>query len=178
MRAQTPALFFVLILASCAPTSTSEQHDHGDSERRQASDLYPGLGDYRHPITTKSAQAPTYFDQGLTLLYGFNHAEAARYFERAAAADPDAAMPYWGLTLAVGPNYNDTDVDAARAKRTYEAVQAAAARASKASAQEQDYIRALTKRYPTANPKSDWKKQHLEYSNPMPALAQKDPDDR
>jgi len=178
MRAQTPALFFILILASCAPTSTSEQRDQGGAEeRRAASDLHPGLGSYRHPITTKSSDAQTYFDQGLTLLYGFNHDEAARYFERAATADPDAAMPYWGLALAVGPNYNDADVDAARAKRTYEAVHAATARASKASAQEQDYIRALAKRYPSANPKSDWKKQHLEYSNAMRALMKKYPDD-
>jgi tetratricopeptide (TPR) repeat protein len=178
MRAHTPALFLVLLLASCAPTSTSEQHDHGGArEQRASGDLYPGLGNYRHPITTKSAEAQTYFDQGLTLLYGFNHDEAAKYFERASKADPDAAMPYWGLALAVGPNYNDTDVDAARAKRTYEAVQAATARASKASAPEQDYIRALAKRYPSANPKSDWKKQHLEYSNAMRALVKKYPDD-
>jgi tetratricopeptide (TPR) repeat protein len=165
-------------LASCAPTSTSEQHDHGGgAERRTASDTYPGIGNYHHPITTKSAEAQTYFDQGLTLLYGFNHDEAAKYFERAAKADPDAAMPYWGLALAVGPNYNDTDVDAARAKRTYEAVRAATARSSKASAPEQDYIRALTKRYQSANPKSDWKKQHLEYSNAMRVLMKKYPDD-
>lgn len=177
MRARTLALFFILILASCAPTSTSEQHEYGGGERRASADVYPGLGDYHHPITTKSREAQTYFDEGLTLLYGFNHDEAARYFERAAAADPDAAMPYWGLALAVGPNYNDTAVDAARAKRTYDAVRAAATRAAKGSAAEQDYVRALEKRYPSANPKSDWKKQHLEYSNAMRALMKKYPDD-
>ncbi|HEY1269828.1 MAG TPA: hypothetical protein VGH16_21400 [Candidatus Binatia bacterium] len=178
MRAQGLGIFLIISLAACAPTSTSERHDHGGGgERRASGDLYPGLGNYHHPITTRSAEAQTYFDQGLTLLYGFNHDEAAKYFERAANADPEAAMPYWGLALAVGPNYNDTDVDAARAKRTYEAVRAAAARAPKASAAEQDYIRALTKRYQSANPKSDWKKQHLEYSNAMRSLMKKYPDD-
>ena len=86
----------------------------------------------------------------MTLLYGFNHDEAARYFRRAAELDPEAAMPYWGLALAIGPNYNDTAVDENRAHATYDAVQKAVVRAPKASAREQDYIRALAKRYPTS----------------------------
>src|SRR5436190_10506036 len=98
-------LFFIL-LASCAPPAAT-QHEHGGGAPAPVSDLHPGLGNYHHPITTASAEAQIYFDQGLTLLYGFNHDEAARYFQRAAALDRDAAMPYWGLALAVGPNYND-----------------------------------------------------------------------
>ena len=108
----------------------------------KALELYPGLGNYHHPITTKNPEAQTYFNQGLTLLYGFNHDEAARYFRRAAELDPEAAMPYWGLALSIGPNYNDTAVDEDRAKATYDAVQKAVERAPKASAREQDYIRA------------------------------------
>ncbi|HTM09492.1 MAG TPA: hypothetical protein VL754_13995 [Verrucomicrobiae bacterium] len=169
------AVFFVLLASCAAPQST--QHDHGGGAAAPVSDLHPGLGNYHHPITTRNPEAQTYFDQGLTLLYGFNHDEAARYFQRASALDADAAMPYWGLALSVGPNYNDTAVDEARAKRTYDAVRAAAARASKASAREQDYIGALGKRYPSANPKSDWKKLHLEYSDAMRELVKKYPDD-
>ena len=140
-------------------------------------ELHPGLGNYHHPITTKSAEAQTYFNQGLTLLYGFNHDEAARYFRRAAELDPEAAMPYWGLALSIGPNYNDTAVDEARAKTTYDAVQKALQRAPKASAREQDYIRALAKRYRSPNPKSDWKRFHLDYSKAMRELVKKYPDD-
>jgi tetratricopeptide (TPR) repeat protein len=176
MRALAIGFVFIL-LVSCAPQRAAEHEHDGSGNRRASADVYPGLGDYHRPITTKSREAQTYFDDGLTLLYGFNHDEAARYFERAAAADPDAAMPYWGLALAVGPNYNDTAVDQARAKRTYDAVRAAATRAAKGSAAEQDYVRALQKRYPSANPKSDWKKQHLEYSDAMRALVKKYPDD-
>jgi tetratricopeptide (TPR) repeat protein len=139
--------------------------------------LDPGLGHYHHPITTKHPEAQAYFDQGLTLLYGFNHDEAARYFRRAAALDPHAAMPYWGLALAIGPNYNDTAVDESRAKATYEAVQQAVARAPAVSAREQDYIRALAERYPSPHAGSDWKQFHLHYSDAMREVMHTYPDD-
>jgi tetratricopeptide (TPR) repeat protein len=168
------AAFIVLTIYYASPVLA--QHPHG-SGTTKAVEIHPGLGNYHHPITTKSAEAQTYFNQGLTLLYGFNHDEAARYFRRAAELDADAAMPYWGLALAIGPNYNDTAVDENRAKSTYEAVRQASARAPKASAREQDYIRALAKRYPTANATSDWKKFHRDYSNAMREVVKKYPDD-
>jgi tetratricopeptide (TPR) repeat protein len=166
------AVFYVLVLC-VAPAMA--QHQHGGTTK--ALELYPGLGNYHHPITTSNLEAQTYFNQGLTLLYGFNHAEAARYFRRAAELDPRAAMPYWGLALSIGPNYNDTTVDEDRAKATYDAVQQAVERAPKASAREQDYIRALVKRYPSSNAKSDWQQFHLDYSNAMREMVQKYPDD-
>jgi tetratricopeptide (TPR) repeat protein len=101
----------------------------------------------------------------------------SRYFRRAAELDPAAAMPYWGLALSLGPNYNDTAVDEHRAKATFQAVSDALTRAPKASVREQDYIRALQKRYPSPDPKSDWKKFHLEYSAAMRELSKKYPDD-
>src|SRR5687767_8720346 len=108
----------VLILSALPVYS---QHQHA-SAPNVATALHPDLGNYHHPITTKSEEAQKYFDQGLTLLYGFNHDEAARFFRRVAQLDPGAAMAYWGLALSIGPNYNDTAVDAARAASTYEAV--------------------------------------------------------
>lgn len=166
-------VFFVLTFFI---STAAGQHPHGNQTTKVV-ELHPGLGNYHHPITTKSAEAQTYFDQGLTLLYGFNHDEAARYFQRAAELDPEAAMPYWGIALSTGPNYNDTAVDDNRAKSTYDAVRKSLERAPKASPREQDYIRALSKRYPSANPKSDWKKFHLDYSNAMRAVVKKYPDD-
>jgi hypothetical protein len=82
-------------------------------------------------------------------------------------------MPYWGLALAVGPNYNDTAVGENRARATYETVQKAMARAPQASAREQDYIRALAQRYPSPNTASDWRQFHLDYSNAMRNVAQR-----
>lgn len=162
------------VLALCAAPAMA-QHKHDGTTK--AMELHPGLGNYHHAITTKNPEAQKYFDQGLTLLYGFNHDEAARYFRRAADLDPDAAMPYWGLALSIGPNYNDTAVDEKRARATYEAVQNALERAPKASAREQGYIRALTRRYPSSDPNSDWKRLHLDYSNAMRELVKQYPDD-
>jgi tetratricopeptide (TPR) repeat protein len=168
-------LAIIFVLAICAVPATA-QHPHPQGTLK-AQELHPGLGSHHHHITTKNPEAQTYFDQGLILLYGFNHDEAARYFRRAAELDPEAAMPYWGLALSIGPNYNDTAVDANRAKATYDAVRKAVERAPKASVPEQDYIRALVKRYPSADPKSDWKRHHLDYSNAMRELVIKYPDD-
>lgn len=140
-------------------------------------ELLPGLGDAHHPITTSNELAQAHFDQGMALLYGFNHDEAARSFRRATELDPEAAMPWWGLALAIGPNYNDTAVDAARARATFDAVQAAVARAPKASPHEQDYVRAVAKRYASPDAASDWLSFHHDYSAAMRELAKAHPDD-
>jgi tetratricopeptide (TPR) repeat protein len=68
--------------------------------------LLEGLGALNYSITTRSAQAQKYFNQGLALTYGFNHGEAARSFKTAIALDSTCAMAYWGLALVLGPNYN------------------------------------------------------------------------
>ena len=44
-------------------------------------------------VATTNPEAQVYFDNGIGLLYGFNHDEAARYFRRAAELDPRAPMP-------------------------------------------------------------------------------------
>jgi tetratricopeptide (TPR) repeat protein len=168
------ALGVVCVLGLYAALAMA-QHQHGGTT--EALTLYPGLGTYHHPISTKNPEAQTYFDQGLTLLYGFNHDEAGRYFHRAAQLDPEAAMPYWGLALSIGPNYNDTAVDEHRAQATYDAIQKAIARAPHVSAREQDYIRTLAKRYPSPQAASDWRQFHLDYSNAMRNVVQKYPDD-
>src|SRR5262245_11485994 len=67
-------------------------------------------GRHHHPIVTTNPEAQKYFDQGMTLHFGFNHAEAVRSFRKAAELDPKAAMPHWGIALALGPNYN-RDID-------------------------------------------------------------------
>jgi tetratricopeptide (TPR) repeat protein len=169
------ALVIVCVVALCiAPAWAQHQHESGTTT---ALGHYPGLGNYHHPITTKNPEAQTYFNQGLMLLYGFNHDEAARYFRRAAELDPETAMPYWGLALSIGPNYNDAAVDENRARATYDAVQKAILRAPQASAREQDYIRALAKRYPTPSAQSDRKQFHLDYSSAMREVMKKYPDD-
>src|SRR5215468_6495426 len=68
--------------------------------------LLDGLGDLHHPITTESKEAQRYFDQGLRLLFGFNHKEAIRSFRSAAVVDPKCAMAHWGAAYAYGPHVN------------------------------------------------------------------------
>src|SRR5260370_2228019 len=63
-----------------------------------------GLGDLHHPVTTSNPEAQQFFDQGLRLIYAFNHDEAAKSFHRAAELDPKMAMPYWWIAEAVGPS--------------------------------------------------------------------------
>jgi tetratricopeptide (TPR) repeat protein len=68
--------------------------------------LYPGTGVWKHPIATKSAEAQRFFDQGLSLMYGFNRYESLRSFRKAAQLDPTAAMAQWGIAMATGPYLN------------------------------------------------------------------------
>jgi tetratricopeptide (TPR) repeat protein len=133
------------------------------------------IGRQHHPIQTKSAEAQAFFDQGITLLYGFNHEEAARAFRRAGELDPASAMPLWGIALVVGPNYN-LDVDAEREKTAFETVQKAQKLAEQASQVEKDYVAALAVRYSgEANP--DYKKLSRDYAVAMKGLSEKYPDD-
>jgi len=133
------------------------------------------VGRQHHPIKTRSAEAQAYFDQGITLLYGFNHEEAARAFRRAGELDPVSPMPLWGIALAAGPNYN-MDVDAEREKMAFETVQKARKLAEDAPQVEKDYVAALAARYSgDANP--DYKKLSGDFAAAMKELSQKYPDD-
>src|ERR1700730_11572888 len=78
---------------------------NGDADKPGAP-LFKGLGNHHHPISTGNAQTQLYFDQGVNLLFGFNHAEAIRSFREAARLDPDCAMCWWGVAFALGPNIN------------------------------------------------------------------------
>ncbi|NJL17464.1 MAG: hypothetical protein HC938_09925 [Nitrospira sp.] len=108
--------------------------------------LYDDLGTHHHPITTTSTEAQRYFDQGLRMVYAFNHEEAILAFEAAARLDPTAAMAYWGIALALGPNINMA-MDKADEQRAWEAVQKATSQSAHVSAVEQAYIHAISKRY-------------------------------
>ena len=39
--------------------------------------MMKGLGDLHHPVSTRNTAAQGFFDQGLRLIYAFNHDEAA-----------------------------------------------------------------------------------------------------
>ncbi len=133
------------------------------------------VGRQHHAIKTKSGDAQAYFDQGITLLYGFNHEEAARAFRRAGELDPASPMPLWGIALAAGPNYN-MDVDAEREKMAFETVQKAQKLAENAPQVEKDYVAALAVRY-SGDASPDYKKLSRDFAAAMKELSQKYPDD-
>lgn len=113
--------------------------------------LFENLGTLHHPITTRSQEAQRYFDQGLRFVYGFNHKEAIRAFEEAARLDPSAAMAYWGIALALGPNINAA-MDKTDERRAWEALQKARSYSNQVTGAEQAYINAIGKRYSLKGP--------------------------
>jgi tetratricopeptide (TPR) repeat protein len=137
--------------------------------------LFDNLGTHHHPIKTRSKAAQQYFDQGLRLAYGFNHDEAERAFREAARLDPTAAMPWWGVALVPGPNYN-LPMDAARNAQVLDALAKARARAKKTDARERAYVEALAARY-SADPKADRAALDRAYATAMAALSRRYPDD-
>jgi tetratricopeptide (TPR) repeat protein len=111
--------------------------------------LLDGLGAYHQAVTTASPQAQAYFDQGLRLVYAFNHVEAEQAFLEATRLDPTCAMCYWGIALTQGSNYN-SPTDAEREKTAYTAVQQALGLTDRVTPRERATIQALAKRHSSA----------------------------
>lgn len=138
-------LFWVL---AAAVVSADQKHHQGRAQvgGEGGTPLFDNLGKLHHPITTSSPKAQQYFDQGLRLVFAFNHEEAVNSFNEAAKLDPKAAMPHWGIALALGPNIN-MPMEREAEKRAYEAIQQARSRAEGATPKERAYIEALALRY-------------------------------
>ena len=137
--------------------------------------LYTNLGSHHRTISTKVPAAQQYFDQGLRLVYGFNHAEAIRAFQHAAELDPTCAMCYWGIALAYGPHVN-APMDAPSGVAAYAALQKARALISSATPAERAYIEAVTQRY-AKEPPTDRTQLDTAYALAMSILATNYPDD-
>jgi len=109
--------------------------------------LFDGLGSFHRKITTRSALAQKYFDQGMRFIWAFNHDEATRSFAKAAQIDPKCASCYWGVALTLGPNYNMPMMSAERARVGWAAVRKAQANARRVTSVERALIAAVAKRY-------------------------------
>ncbi len=164
-------ILFVLSLALCLPAFAQENATHP----AKPVILMSGLGNLHHPVSTRNPQAQQFFDQGLRLIYAFNHEEAARSFQRAAELDPQLAIAYWGVAEAVGPNYNDAG-DPERFKQAHAAIQKAVDLSANASPSEKAYIQAMAKRFP-AEPNADLRKAAEDYHNAMREVVKQFPDD-
>jgi tetratricopeptide (TPR) repeat protein len=120
--------------------------------QRAGAPLFDGMGDYYMPITTADPDAQRYFDQGMVLAFGFNHAESIRSFRAAQTLDPTCAMCFWGEALATGPNINVTSngkavMTPAERADARAAIDQALALMDGVTPKERDWIQALDQRY-------------------------------
>lgn len=109
--------------------------------------MYEGFGNYERPISTGSETAQAWFNQGMQLMYGFNHDEAIRSFEMAAAEDPSHPMPWWGIAYCHGININDPEMTEERSRSAWQASQEAISRVDAATPVEAALVEAVAKRY-------------------------------
>ena len=166
----------LLAFSLCGMAFAQQQHHHQAAPPQQKPvALMPGLGDLHHPVTTASPEAQKFFDQGMRLIFAFNHEEAARSFEHAAKLDPKLAMAYWGVAEAIGPNYNDP-ADPDRFKKAHEAIQKASDLSAGASPSERAWIAAMAKRFP-GNPSADLRQAAEAYHDAMREVVKQFPDD-
>ncbi len=139
MKKLSPTLIIPLVLfAAC------QQEQPQTVERAP---VFDNLGNHKLSITTTSDSAQLYFNQGLILSHGFNHAEAARSFRYAAHLDPECAMCYWGVALVLGPNINVPVMDTNNVAEAFEMSRKAQQLAANATDWEKALIDALALRY-------------------------------
>jgi hypothetical protein len=147
---------------------------------RDGQGLVAGIGKLHHTILTRSEEAQRFFDQGLTFVYAFEFARAGQSFRRAHELDPAAAMPYWGIALAVGPNYNDPDPPVGRSRAAAVAVREAARVIASAGlgvvSEEGALVDALSRRYSGLDA-PDPKAAGREYASAMKQVHLRFPDD-
>jgi tetratricopeptide (TPR) repeat protein len=138
--------------------------------------LFDNLGDYHRTITTSSRPAQAYFDQGLRLVYGFNHYEAQAAFREAARLDPGCAMCAWGIALTYGSNYN-SPTDAERERGAWAAVtQARRLAAARGTEPERALINALVVRH-SAAPAADRAALDRAYADALREVTRRFPAD-
>lgn len=173
------ALYLQIFSLTLILTAAFARADHKQASVPPATSpavpLFKSLGTLHHTITTSSPLAQRYFDQGLRLIYAFNHDEANRSFQEAARLDPHCAMAYWGIAHTLGPNYN-LPTDPEREHTAYEAIQKALSLATHASEPERAYVEAQAQRYSLA-PDADRKALDNAYADAMREVARRYPND-
>lgn len=179
-----PLLFACLVMHGCASAPYSGGAEQGgraaiEYEPRQTDvppRFYPGFGNYTREASTDSVDAQRWFDQGMQLLYGFNHDEAIRSFHQAALIDPDFAFAWWGIAYAHGLHINNPEMTEEQSKLAYAGTNEALSRIESASPIERSLILAVSQRYAWPIPED---RGYLDeaYADAMQAVWEEYPND-
>jgi tetratricopeptide (TPR) repeat protein len=170
-----PTLVLTVVACSAQRRHQTVGHDMPGAPAETPPVLYDSLGSYSYPITTASSGAQRWFDQGLRLVYAFNHQEAQRAFREAARLDPQCALCFWGIALTEGANYN-SPTTADREQNALAAVRQAQGFAAGARPVEKALIDAIAKRH-SADPGATRDVLDRAYADAMRAVARQFPDD-
>jgi tetratricopeptide (TPR) repeat protein len=145
----TRAIVLLLVASGCSTTEAPQG----------PFPLLPELAGQHLEVTTRSGTAQSFFDQGLTLYWAFDHEEARRSFQRAAELDPELAMAYWGIALTAGPHINNATMDPERERLAHDAITRAMELRQNVSPFERELIEALNQRYAWPPPEE---RRHLD----------------
>ncbi|MEX1024623.1 MAG: hypothetical protein WD226_06050 [Planctomycetota bacterium] len=158
-----------LLSAACTSTDSTASF-HGPAR------MYDGFDGYARAIKTDSAACQRWFDQGLQLLYGYNHDEAIRSFQQAAKEDPEAPMPWWGVSYAAGLHINNPAMGSEKTTLAVAAAREARQRIGAATPVEAALVRAVSERYVDPNPED---RKHLDqaYADAMEVAWKQHPND-
>lgn len=136
----SPRISILLLLSALSATACQSP------QAEQSALLFEGYGGYHRTVSAADATTQRWIDQGFQLLYGFNHDEAVRSFQHAAALSPDSPMAWWGIAYGYGIDVNNQEVSDEEARMGFEAAQKAVARATDATPIERALIHAVAQR--------------------------------
>jgi hypothetical protein len=136
------------VMTGCHSTQTTDNEWYTSGKKAP---MFKGLEGIDFKISTTSEEAQAYFNQGMMLSYGFNHAEAARSFYEASRLDSTCAMAYWGYAYVLGPNYNAA-MEEENYQPAYDATLKALSLSKNCTPMEISLINALTTRYEAKAP--------------------------
>ncbi|HXS55779.1 MAG TPA: hypothetical protein VN726_06620, partial [Hanamia sp.] len=146
----------------CYPTITTDKDWYTSGKKAPKFKGFEGI-DFK--ISTSNQEVQEYFNQGMMLSYGFNHAEAARSFYEATRLDSTCAMAHWGYAYVLGPNYNG-GMEKDNFQRAYDATIKAQSFSKNCTPKEKALIEALASRY-AANPPEDRSSLDIAYASAM-----------
>lgn len=156
-----------------ASMGDAAQAGNGDGN---ATPLYGNLGPHNRPVTTASAKAQAYFDEGLLFMYAFGTSIAEASFRASQVEDPECASCYWGEAWSLAP-YLNGGMSPGNERSAHAAMQKAKEHRSSATGVEQALIDAFDVRF-EADPDRD-RRRMLDtlYAREMDKVAARYPDD-